>query len=1053
MKPIKLTMTGFGPFAKSEEIDFTEIEKEPVFLICGPTGAGKTTIFDAVSYALFGEASGEGRKPDYMRSDFADVSITTKVELEFEVRGKKYYIMRQPRQTRPKKSGEGFTEVPAKVELTYTDGQNSDYVFTRHNEIAEKIKEIIGLGAEQFKQIIMLPQGEFRKLLTADSKQREEILRDIFDAEQYHRFQLRLKEESDRLEREIKEIRSAQKQWVMQIQTGDKSGPEESGFTDEAEAEEDDLVNRIKREEIDFVRLFQALEKQNAEDLQKAEEKKTNAIDIAKKIDELKAELFRRQKENEALAELRKVQELQTELASRQGYIKQTEEEVRIVHQAILLRPYAEYLTKLEQRKKEAAKDLDRRKRKNQEAEAAYEKVKVAYQQIKTAEWKTNLEKLEQELSELSGQLPLMKKLIILKREYMLLNKQYKRQEEELKQITESKQQTADKIKEMRQFIGSLEGIEEKKLALEQAILRFEKIKDLTYKFHQLKIEQKQHDKSFAEQEKQEQELEALYQAELVKIKANHVLFLRKDLKDGDTCPVCLGHYHTQALGEEHDHSERDIAELEAKRADLQKKREVILRKKAECDTKIVALTEQLVTEAKIGQAEEVLQIPEIQEQEYLRDKAKLEKVRQQITELKRQKESLSASEEELERIQNREVQVQNELAEQQTKRSVAAGEGKALKENILPEYQEKTSPEEIKAFEERKAALQAEKQEKTAYGEKLEEQYQSMITRQAEEKSALQMAQAQYTELTAERQAEKKRFEDKLEAAGFADEAVWQSYIAKEPKVKAMELEINDFKEQWLKNTDLAKRLLGEVKIKEYHNLQEMSLNITETEAARERFSEESVLLVNRAAENQKILNQLRAMEKQREQQFKEYSEISAFSKVANGDNAKKLTFERYVLAAFLEDVLAMANLRLNKMTGRYTLKRKEEVTHRGRQSGLEIEVFDAFTGKTRDINTLSGGEGFKASLAMALGLSEVVSSYAGGIELDMLFIDEGFGTLDPESLDSAIDCIMDLQARGKIIGIISHVQELKERIAAKLEVFQTPQGSYTRYHVGELH
>ena len=190
--------------------------------------------------------------------------------------------------------------------------------------------------------------------------------------------------------------------------------------------------------------------------------------------------------------------------------------------------------------------------------------------------------------------------------------------------------------------------------------------------------------------------------------------------------------------------------------------------------------------------------------------------------------------------------------------------------------------------------------------------------------------------------------------------------------------------------------------------------------------------------------------MEEQKEATKKEYADISSFSKAANGENSKKLTFERYVLAVFLEDVLRMANVRLAKMTGRYTLKRKEEVTHRGRQSGLEIEVFDAFTGKTRNVNTLSGGEGFKAALAMALGLSEVISAYAGGIELDMLLIDEGFGTLDPESLDAAIDCILELQAGGKLIGIISHVSELKERIPAKLEVRQTPQGSYTKYRIG---
>ena len=352
--------------------------------------------------------------------------------------------------------------------------------------------------------------------------------------------------------------------------------------------------------------------------------------------------------------------------------------------------------------------------------------------------------------------------------------------------------------------------------------------------------------------------------------------------------------------------------------------------------------------------------------------------------------------------------------------------------------------------MEQRQITLEKEKNEAEARREQIEQAYRQSQVLLAQVQTAKAETERHSRQRRAEWQKAQAEFQAELTAQSFADEAAWRRTADKAGTEEALRAEVKAYGEERLKKTESEKRLRQEVTIETPHPLAQMAEEIQQLEAARADAEEQAILLRRRAEENERLLKELIRMEQERESEKKEYAGISALAKAANGENGKKLTFERYVLAVFLEDVLRAANYRLAKMTGRYTLGRKEEVTHAGRQSGLEIEVFDAFTGKVRNVNTLSGGEGFKAALALALGLSEVISAYAGGIELDMLLIDEGFGTLDPESLDSAVDCILDLQAGGKLIGIISHVAELKERIPAKLEVRQTPQGSYTKYRIG---
>lgn len=1035
MKPIKLTMTAFGPFAGTEVIDFQQMDKEPVFLICGPTGAGKTMIFDAIAYALFGEASGQERKPEELRSDFAGDDVLTEVELIFAVRGQSYRIYRQPRQLRRKKSGEGVTEVAAKAELSYTDAGGAVWVFTRAAEINEKVREILGLGADQFKQIMMLPQGEFRKLLTADSKEREAILRDIFDAARYLQLQLALKQESDRLEKEIKEIRKLQQQWILQLQ----AAPEEAAG----------LAELLAKEEIDRPELFAAVRRQNESDIRQAEMKKEKAEQLAGQVQQKKETLFYRQQENEKLSELKRVQAYLLRLKARAEEIRQKEAEAEAIRRALVLKPYAEQCRDLARQAEQLAAEKVQRQAALQAAEAQKEKLAQSYQAFQSEEYKAALVAAGEELQTLGREIPLLRSLLDLRERYNRLKQENSVKEKEFQEFTGQKEKLQIRMKELRRTLEETESSEAAKTVLEQKLAQFLKWKELWQKEESCRRRQKEN--KAAEQELAERldAAEKLYQSEQEKLRHNHVLALRQDLKDGDICPVCLGVYRTPA-GDSGRAEAADLKRAEQAREEVRREQEALLKKQTELAAQSRLFTEQLIAESgreSLSEIRQYLSQKEAEQADMQKQAAEYARQIQLRRVAKKELEQAAAAEEELLR---REKEITAEYRQKQAELNEAAGQGRALKESISAGYREKASLAAVKELERRRIKLETERAEAETKREQTEKDYRQSQVAYAQAQTSAEEAERHSRQRQEQWQKAKAEFQSRLTAQNFADETAWRQTADNEAAEDALRAEVKAYGEEWLRSTETEKRLRQEVTIETPHPLAQTEEEIRQLEADRAAAGERAILLRRRADENERVLKELIRMEQRRESEKKEYAGISALAKAANGENIKKLTFERYVLAVFLEDVLRMANYRLAKMTGRYTLKRKEEVTHRGRQSGLEIEVFDAFTGKTRNVNTLSGGEGFKAALAMALGLSEVISAYAGGIELDMLLIDEGFGTLDPESLDAAVDCILELQAGGKLIGIISHVAELKERIPAKLEVRQTPQGSYTKYRIG---
>lgn len=1044
MKPKKLMMSAFGSFANYEEIDFTEIEKEPVFLICGPTGAGKTTIFDAITYALFGDASGDGRKPENMRSDFAGPETLTMVELTFEVRGKEYHILRQPRQTRVKKSGEGLTEISPKVELRYQAEDGEVLVFTKQAEVNEKIKEIIGLGIEQFKQIILLPQGEFRKLLTADSRQREEILREIFDAEQYLNLQLALKEDADRIEKRIKEQKVMQRHWMVQLQTEPYEG-------ELSEEQQEALARLLTQEEIDRTELFDAILLQNQKDLHLAELKKQSAAERSVTRDNRKEQLFYRQKENEKFSQLQTITEQRNFLESQREEMDKKQERLKKVEKAIHLKPYAEYLEKTQRQREELEQEVSEIARSGEQLAQTHQQLLPDYQSVTSVQWQQELEKLEKEMVELEMQIPMLNDLRHLKELYSGLAKEVKHKEVLLNQKAEEKIALQEENHKIRLFLSDNDGLEVTVLSLEQRCADLEKIVNLCQKLETIKKQRDSIALEFSLLSKKQEQVETRYQLYQEKLKQDHVHALQKDLSDGEICPVCHNVYRIQVLsGSAGENQNWDG--IEEEREAFLKEKELVFAKKIEWEEKLRIAEEQ----HKEWQRSGVLEKSDTTESELTaiqtREQEELEKARKLLAKVRAERERQVALEGRLEKLEEQLQKAQADLQEKKLELERTAGEGKNLKKQILPSYYERNDLQSINELASRLNELKEQRQNRRKKAQELEEKYQEVLRLESENKALKERAEKQKQELQKQENQELQNFTKYLKDNDFVDKLQWQEYVAMASEMEFLEEEIKQFHTGLLKITEAQERLQAEVSITSPYDLSELQESIAQDQSKIEKDLRESAYYFNRAKENEKIYTVLKEMETDREKLLSDYRAVSKIAKVANGDNAKKLTFERYVLAAFLDDVLEVANYRLEKMTGRYTLKRKEEVTHRGKQSGLELEVFDRFTGKTRAIGTLSGGESFKTALSLALGLSEVVSTYSGGIEMDTLFIDEGFGTLDPESLDAAIDCILDLQAKGKMIGIISHVAELKERIPAKLEVIQTVKGSYTKYRVGDL-
>ncbi|SMB81840.1 exonuclease SbcC [Desulfonispora thiosulfatigenes DSM 11270] len=1047
MRPLKLVMIAFGPYAGREEIDFRQIGEENVFLITGPTGAGKTTIFDGISYAIYGQASGDERSGESLRSQFACIDDLTSVELEFILRGTRYYIKRIPKQEKRKSRGEGTTEQKADAELTIY-GKNGDKVYAGVNSVNEKVQEIMGINSDQFKQIMMIPQGDFRKLLTADSKDREKIFQKIFGTVGYKKVETKLIEKANEIKTLIAKLENSYHENLLRIDAGDNEKLKEQ-ITNENK-NKDSIITFLKEQLIydkNQNEVFENDLKRIKIVLENKREKIFDATENNKKF--AHKEKFATQKSNLELKKSLYI-EKQTKIDNGRKALK-----IKASEDNYLEKDYS-YQKKITEYKKSQQDALQAKAKLDLVSESlAREKAKEP--EIKQSFLKLNtLKGYEEKVSTLDDK---KDKLSVLQK---LVQKLEQDKNTKILEITNFKKLHKQLALELEKARNADTEYLKNKMELEsvsQAQDKLHKLLEANTKLAKLRQE-------FGIMHEKHKQTKVVYDHLKAKYEKNEENWfkaqagvLAENLQEGINCPVCGSKHHPHpAELEENFYSGEKLKlekeELEQKEKILKEMYEKLIDIKGSGDfqksivNSLIAEIEQLIPE----------RISDLKDQELNKvvkkiftdidvKKGKLEKVKVELEKTKKLQESLAKSlvdtEKQLESAEEKERELSLEYLDVFKKYEA---EKASLAETM------KEIPENIRSIMALKLEYQRVEQgynlmvKSLADKEKEHQQSNLELEKCKTQEFGYKKSLEEYAEIL---QEAKLKFLEEINLAGFDLEKYHLAKISEE-EIRSLEKEIREYHENLKVVTNQYEILETELQGLKVEDINALELKYQEIKQEEKNILQKITYLFARIDKNTEILKSCLELTKKINSENAKYAIFGDLAEIARGNNSERLTFERYVLAAFFEEIIGVANLRLLKMTeNRYELSRTDEKAKYNAQSGLELEVFDNYTGKSRHVKTLSGGEGFKTSLALALGLADVVQSYSGGISLDTIFIDEGFGTLDPESLEGAIETLLDLQKSGRMVGIISHVPEFKERIRAKLEVFPSPEGSKTKFKI----
>lgn len=924
MKPYTLILSAFGPFAKETKIDFTKFHGG-IFLISGETGAGKTTIFDGICFALYGEPSGSYRKQDMLRSDFAKDDIQTKVVFSFSHKDRKYKIERIPSYMRKSKRGEGMTRQAPEAVLY----QEDDIIVTGNNQVTEKVEEILGMDRMQFQQISMIAQGEFLKLLYAKGKERSEIFRKIFGTGYLYEFQEKMKRRHLMYKNEYDRIRTT----LLEQEDNIKISKE----AEEYEAYTAYLKQKHQIEEF---------------------------IDVVKKHQQRKEteyEKLREQKEQEE--QILKQQQL--------GYSRMIDKAKEIKTTKILIH-------KLE----EDEKEMKRKQR------------MIKKDQVKMHKEEKEVHKKEIQLSEINKQTKQYKELENLEKKKSSYEKAKQRFVDQKENLDQKKKREQQKEAEFLEFLSQAVEIEtqydklqKRELSLSIKVDQMEELCEDKKKYlEELKTyekEMKSYEKIRGERKKLKDQL-ADWQDQY---DCNQAGLLARTLIEGQPCPVCGSMDHPKAADfKESDITQEMLKQLREQAKEIDHQYDIIFSKVKQMKGNVDAKRENLCEKSgKIPeQFEEIDKLYEDALKEYKKTKKEYEHILKQKNKIADQREKLEKSKEKQKSYEEK----TKELLEKIHEKDVLCKEVQAgiceIKKSLLYES--------LKEAEEEKQKL-IEKIERTR-------QSQCEIERQREE------IQRQEIQIKTTKEEKEKTLKDlKMQLEGM------QSSREEFLDLKKLKSKLNNDQKKIQKQTEHLEQLN-----------QQLSINGQSI-----KFMDKKMIEYKEAEINYALLKDL--------------------SDTANGElkGKAKISFERFVQSVYFDLVLLAANQRLSVMSEqRYYLLRKEENENKKGSSGLEIEILDEWTGKRRNVRSLSGGESFKAALSLALGLSDVIQNKKGGIQVDTIFIDEGFGTLDGDSLNKAMQIIHALSLEGnKLVGIISHVEELKDQIDQKIEVYKDHSGS----------
>mgnify|MGYP002768644883 FL=1 len=913
MRPITLTMSAFGPYAAKTVIELDKLGTNGLYLITGDTGAGKTTIFDAITYALYGEASGNTRDVNMFRSKYAEPSTPTEVELTFEYAQKIYTVKRNPEYDRPKARGEGYTTEKANAELHYPDGR----VVTKLKEVNKAIVDIMGIDRSQFTQIAMIAQGDFLKLLLASTEDRKKIFQKIFRTQCYYQLQERLKQQTGDLAKDYGKIGDSIRQYINGIA-----------------CHPDDVL---------------MLEVDKAK---KGELKNTEAVQLVEKM--IKQDTAEQQKVLEQIGKLDKQKEaIAAQLAVAENR-KTTEEKQEKAKENLALE--TQRLKRLETEKNEAA----------------------AHQ--------PEVQKAVEAIAKLEAQLPEYAEMQKKQTERTGLQKDLKEVAQKIKTEAEAEKKLAQSIKDLKAEQASLQNAgaaqaaqkaEKDRLAEQKKDL--DALKKEYAAYQKLEAQLKKAQADYAQKSEDSGQKRTEYEHKNKLYLDAQAGILAETITEGVPCPVCgsLEHPHP-AQKPENAPTKQELEICKAKAEEAEKATQEASSKASTCNGQVNTSRETLQ-----ARGQKWLGTDAIEEMERLccekqqQTAAALQKAEQQLEEIEKQLGRKAALDQLIPQKEDELDQCKNRRGSYETQQ---AGDGAKLQaaEKRLKELEEKLSyPSEAEANQ----ALQQLRKQKEAWEKAIQE------TQKAHDECEKNLAALKGTLEGYQKTLqgmEKVDVQAVLAAQAEADQqkAVWQ----------AQKNEISD-----------------------------------------------------RLAVNGPILENLRPQIGKMEETEKRLQCVQALSDTANGklSGKEKIMLETYIQMTFFDRIIQRANVRFMVMSGgQYELKRRVNAENNRSQAGLELDVIDHYNGSERSVKTLSGGESFKASLALALGLSDEIQSSAGGIRLDTMFVDEGFGSLDEESLEQAVNALVGLTQGNRLVGIISHVSELKNRIDKQIVVTKEKSG-----------
>ena len=1025
MKPLNLTISAFGPFADKTELSFEKLGERGLFLISGDTGAGKTTLFDAICFALYGEASGSNRGIDSVRSDFALPATKTYVEFTFSHQGKQYRVFRNPSYQRPKLRGEGMTNESADAALYREENGEKETLVTGFTPVKNEIERLLGVDAKQFKQICMIAQGEFLKLLYADSTERGAIFRKVFHTDLYADFQKKLKEaeKEKRIDFEDGEKRLLQ---YLQQMTG-------------RELQKTDLhqIETLIREQETTLHEMQ----------QKQAQKETVLAAQEEGIQKLNLQIMEG-RETERLLEQIVQAKQEWSVLHEQTAEKQLEQE-KLKKQRIALDmifPVAQDLEKanamLENWKQSFEKNSDRLN----SAERSLQEIQRKKDDF--AQRKPELEEKRNQLRKLQEE----KERYIRKEELETELLKYAQKKEVLEDTYTSLKEAQDKdkkqLEEWEKSILEIDKLQaEAELQTQTLELQKERITQID-RLTELQKDILNKEKALRKLAQEYLAAEKIWQEVKAAADLAETLFLREqagflaaELTEGMECPVCgsVHHPHKAMLtGNAPTEAEwkQKQAEQEAaaqKRQDLsergkaEKEKLLLLKKNLHEGCENLLLTVESLSEERMTAAEDC----QTQQRELAEKKKMIDRLEKRIPEKENLKQKLDVREAQI-------LAKEKEIAEEQAIYQQKQGEYALLKEQTGALSAAEIDQTIVLLLNMLRAA---EQEEMTLYeswektrGEK--ERFAALL-----EQAKTEICSAEQTVSDTEAQLEKI-----LAQCDFESIKEYHTVLVERVVLEKMEQNNRQFFSELALLKQKADTMEEQCKHRERQDLAALEKQKQTLNDEKETVKKDADRLKQDIAVFENLLRQVKQEVTLRQKAVREYLPIMELSRTANGELAgkEKIAFEQFVQGFYFQKILQAANLRLKDMTeGRYLLLHAQKAANKRSQAGLEVEVLDHYTGKARSVRSLSGGEAFKASLCLALGLSDVIQAHAGGVRIDAMFIDEGFGSLDDRSREQAVEVLQKLSYGDRLVGIISHVSELKETIDKKIIVKKGSAGS----------